>query len=442
MSAGATDEDLSHLLAPLSVDGFLAEHWERGPLYLPGDRHKVARWACDRAAFFDRLEARPGPGTDVKAQFHDPQGIHRELGIEPRLARVLWDAGLTICAQSLERIDPHLAALAESTRRSLGHAGAVIVNAYASPAGRGFGLHFDSQSVFIIQLEGVKHWRYSRRPAMPRPPENLIGNAVELAHYHRTHPWSEVTIPPEETLAQQTLHPGDVLYLPAGTWHRAQAEGESLALTLTPLPFSAEDLLFDLLRKQLQADPSWRQYLPLAPVSTWPLTGLPPAVEDFFAGRLADLRRCLAALTPAQIGIAWWTELAGSAAAEPPPLTSPSAPDLTTSDRLRVAQPAGLLQNEGQQTVALLAGTTVTELPVSSSADLLPFLHHLVQRQEFLAGNAVRFCAPGEELDWDDVRHTLSLLVEVGALSVARQVTPDGGYGPGAGAPRSAGALT
>jgi ribosomal protein L16 Arg81 hydroxylase len=417
MTAALTSDDLPHLLAPLGLDDFRAEHWERRPLYLPGHPDKVARWACDRDAFFDLLEARPEP--DIKAQFHDGRGIHRELDVQPHLARALWDAGLTICAQNLDRSDPRLGRLAASTRRSLGHAGSVIVNAYASPAGCGFGLHFDSQSVFIIQLEGVKHWRYSHRPALPAPPENLIGNAGALARYRQAHPWSGITLPPDESLAEQTLHPGDVLYLPAGTWHRARAEGESLALTLTPLPFSAEDLLIDLLRKQLRGDPDWRRYLPLQPAQAWPAVGLPPVVESFLADRLTDLRRHVTALTPAQIGIAWRTELAVDARAPTASPATPSEPDLTAADQLRVAQPAGLLEDEEQQTVALFAGDTVTELPVQLAADLRPFLHHLVERQEFLAGNAVHFCAPGEELDWDDVRHTLTLLVKVGALSVA-----------------------
>jgi ribosomal protein L16 Arg81 hydroxylase len=37
-------------------------------------------------------------------------------------------------------------------------------------------MHFDDRSVFILQLEGRKHFRYSVQPALASPPRNLCAD--------------------------------------------------------------------------------------------------------------------------------------------------------------------------------------------------------------------------------------------------------------------------
>jgi len=56
----------------------------------------------------------------------------------------------------------------------------------------------------------------------PFPPDR---NVLKL-------PWVTVTPPDEASLSEVILNPGDILQLPKGTWHRAQASGGSLGLTL------------------------------------------------------------------------------------------------------------------------------------------------------------------------------------------------------------------
>jgi len=56
----------------------------------------------------------------------------------------------------------------------------------------------------------------------PSPPDR---NVLKL-------PWVTVTPPDEASLSEVILNPGDILQLPKGTWHRAQASGGSLGLTL------------------------------------------------------------------------------------------------------------------------------------------------------------------------------------------------------------------
>jgi ribosomal protein L16 Arg81 hydroxylase len=290
----------------------------------------------------------------------------------------------------------------------------VIINAYASPAGKGFGMHFDSQSVFIIQLDGSKKWRYALKPALPNPPSNCLADESSVAEFQRAYPWAELATD-EASMTEQTLQPGDVLYLPAGTWHRAEADGHSIALTLTILPFSARDLLLEILAKALEREPNWRQYMPLIPVDCAPVVGLPASIEEFIAAKIRDLRMWTANLTVAKAGVRWRSRLADEAA-ESDRVRNANAPfHVTRQEVLRVNHPVNLLSNPQDKSVAFFAGSAAIEM----SADNGPFLEHLIRHREFIAQDATAFCAADEELDWANVRDTLQLLVQCGSISIS-----------------------
>lgn len=405
------DDDLTHLLSPVDVSAFVAGHWEREPLHIPGAPAKVERWSYDRAAFFQALETRGALAGRVKTQFYDLAGRDREQPIDPRLARTMFDAGMTICVERFEEGDARLGALAASAKQSLGHGGAVTVNCYVSPHDKGFGLHFDSQSVFIIQLDGQKRWRYSAAPAMVGPPGAVTAEAEDLDRFQRAWPWAEISPPDESTLRETTLRVGDVLYLPAGTWHAARAESHSVALTLTVMPHAARHVVVDLLRKILIADPEWRAYVPLSPAHALPAVGLPPALEQFFAHKLEQLRRRVGELTPAELALHWRTDLTTVAA--PPPVANV---EILPEALLRVGEPVGLIDHPRNDAVVLFAGAVTMELP----ADNRTFLLHVVRRKQFRAQEAMSFCEPEETLEWDDVREALEVLVEAGALAAGR----------------------
>lgn len=91
----------------------------------------------------------------MKAQYFRERR-HQELAIEADQAAPLHDACLTICVSAIEQ---HLPAIAEFTtrlRNELRFAGEVTVNCCWSPAGGGFGTHFDDHHVFILQVAASK----------------------------------------------------------------------------------------------------------------------------------------------------------------------------------------------------------------------------------------------------------------------------------------------
>ena len=74
-------------------------------------------------------------------------------------------------------------------------------------------------------------------------------------------PWLQVRFPEEEdeeTFLEQVLTPGDVSFLPAGTWHKARAIEYSLALTVACPPMTAADFVDDVIRGHLSSSVNWR----------------------------------------------------------------------------------------------------------------------------------------------------------------------------------------
>jgi hypothetical protein len=74
----------------------------------------------------------------------------------------LFADGATMVLQGLHRVWPPLIDFAGDLAAELGHP--VQVNAYVTPPqSRGFDDHYDVHDVFVLQVEGRKRWRITRR---------------------------------------------------------------------------------------------------------------------------------------------------------------------------------------------------------------------------------------------------------------------------------------
>ena len=200
------------LLDPIDIGTFCRQYADRRALLIKGTAEKFARLAFDVEAFFAAAERFDPAAGRLKAAGKADGEAERYIEIVPRQARQLYDAGLTICAAGLSDVSPVLGAMAEGVRLALSIPD-LRFNAYLSPDGSGFNLHYDVQPIFLVQLAGAKQWWYSEEPVIPMP-----------RRYSSA--WPEK--PALESLAQTVLEPGDVLYLPAFSWHRARARGFSL----------------------------------------------------------------------------------------------------------------------------------------------------------------------------------------------------------------------
>jgi ribosomal protein L16 Arg81 hydroxylase len=171
------------------------------------------------------------------------------------MLEALLSAGTTMLVSDMHQHHPNLQSLAQTLMTFLDTE--VSINIYVGqPSSKGFDLHVDHHDVFILQVEGQKEW-FVAEP---------------------THRWPlkvpEHNGPPPDAISWSgILNAGDVLYLPRGYWHRAQATSDqpTLHLTCGVQPNTGLHILRWLQDELMQCD-VFRQDLP-------PLTQ-PEAVQE------------------------------------------------------------------------------------------------------------------------------------------------------------------
>ncbi len=234
--ADALPKDFADLLDADAVDQLVSARGLRTPFL---------RVAKEGSTLPDRaFTAGGGVGAAVADQLSDD-----------KLLRLFAD-GATMVLQGLHRTWPPLAALARDLAADLGHP--VQVNAYITPAqSRGFDDHYDVHDVFVLQVEGEKHWRI-HQPVHEAP--------------LRDQPWTDRRAAVEaaaltEPVLDAVLRPGDCLYLPRGYLHGATAlGGVSTHVTIGVHTWTRHALAAELLAQasaRMAHDVEARRSLPL-----------------------------------------------------------------------------------------------------------------------------------------------------------------------------------
>ncbi|MDG4831200.1 cupin domain-containing protein [Solwaraspora sp. WMMD1047] len=192
----------SDLFSPAAADELLSRRGLRTPFL------RVARDGQVLPAA--RYTGGGGAGAEITDQVLDERVLE------------LYADGATLVLQALHRTWPPIVDFTRELSGTLGQP--LQVNAYLTPAGnQGFGTHYDTHDVFVLQVDGEKHWRV-HEPVLPDPLERQPwgGRADEVTAVADGPPALDVV-----------LSPGDALYLPRGWLHSAQAQdGSSLHLTV------------------------------------------------------------------------------------------------------------------------------------------------------------------------------------------------------------------
>jgi ribosomal protein L16 Arg81 hydroxylase len=126
------------------------------------------------------------------------------------------------------------------------------VHIYVTPADQfGFGWHYDAEDVFILQTAGRKEYSLRKNTVNPWPIEETLPQDMRY----------EREIMP---LMRCRLSAGDWLYIPAGYWHLAEAQGEETAISLAVGVMSRTAVeVYDRLRRRVLDSLLWRQRLPV-----------------------------------------------------------------------------------------------------------------------------------------------------------------------------------
>jgi len=138
--------------------------------------------------------------------------------LDPGRIYAHFRAGKTLIHGGLNLTRPNLRALARSMTDRFAAKSEVV--AFLTPAGQRGATHSDPTDVYVIQLEGTKRWQIWPTPQVRRPGDDKD---------------SFDSLP--DPVLDQSIQPGDVLYIPHNTPHRASAEGSvSLHVTVVAGP--------------------------------------------------------------------------------------------------------------------------------------------------------------------------------------------------------------
>ena len=210
-------------MQPLTVETFLDEVW--------GTNHYHLKRNCP--GYFDGLLDSSAPVEELLALFRPDLSLIRAVrendkkdSYAYRLADGSLDVagvrsdfadGYTFVLDSIERYVRPIASLSHSIEVELNFG--TQVNAYVTPPeSQGFVAHSDEHDVLILQIRGSKIWHLYTGVDVP-PHEMRRGEHVDMA-----------ALPPPTDVCMEV---GDVLYVPRGRVHAAEATSEpSVHLTV------------------------------------------------------------------------------------------------------------------------------------------------------------------------------------------------------------------
>lgn len=162
--------------------------------------------------------------------------------VRPLALQNLTRQGASIVLGELERHLPHLWDLACDAERVLQER--VTMTGIASysklPA---LAPHYDAQDLVIVQLSGSKTWRF-------------LGDNIHCGV--RRHPRAPA---PKAVTGATTMHPGDLLFVPAGLHHVCEAEGYSLHVGIQIDHASGRDLILHLMDEHPSLNRGVRRFL-------------------------------------------------------------------------------------------------------------------------------------------------------------------------------------
>jgi ribosomal protein L16 Arg81 hydroxylase len=252
---------LEWLLRPTPQGAFLSDHWEQRPLTVSrGDetyfRDVLTLADVDRILSLHDLRhpalklvknSAPVPPPEYTTE-GDGKGDPAGGMVDLTKMFTQYQRGATIILDDLHRSWAPLARLCAAAERSFSHP--AQANVYLTPPGaQGFGAHYDTHDVFILQVAGSKRWR-------------LYGSRVELPLPDNPSPYPGPD--PGRPKADFVLRAGDLLYIPRGCVHDAlTSDSISLHVTLGINTYTWADLFQEALAALCRRDVRFRRALPI-----------------------------------------------------------------------------------------------------------------------------------------------------------------------------------
>jgi ribosomal protein L16 Arg81 hydroxylase len=198
---------LQELIAPFSEPEFLAMLRARSLVFRRGADEKKFDAVLDWDKFRSVIENDFPP--DKLRVTRDGKPVMSHMYVERGKVNVknlgrLLEHGASLIASPFEAYVPQVQALCADVAR---HVNERTYCGVVATVGRGCAirLHYDPQDILILQITGTKRWKIYDHP--------VVCPVVGMP---------EQTPPQSEPIFDDTLRPGDFLFVPAGHWHHCE----------------------------------------------------------------------------------------------------------------------------------------------------------------------------------------------------------------------------
>ena len=251
---------LAALIAPYSTHEFLTQYWPAKLFEAHGDPARFPAFLCSPELASVEALSRAYRGS---LRFASGRSDSPHMASGPQVAAIsLYRMGLTVQFDDI-------ADCVAPTRTDLGrleaelgiNSGAARASAFASPITEGLGVHFDSYDLFSVQLRGAKRFHVAPVKELSYPVGNPYAPGMEPMADLYPQVVNGFPDPARAEFACVDLKPGSVLFLPRGTWHYTESEGDSLSVSICLFLSPAADFVLRQLYLLLLQDPQWRRPL-------------------------------------------------------------------------------------------------------------------------------------------------------------------------------------
>jgi hypothetical protein len=290
---------LDFLFGSQHVDAFFKNTWNKKSLFLKGEH------AGKFAPLHDSNWRKGNHFESLLAASIDENGMQVERSIESNQIEQLFLQGNTICADVSKSptLNPFLQAFGTELQSA---GGPCFAKLYASTNDKGFAIHTDQFHVFVLQVEGRKRWYFESNPSVPLAISGGHLNAQGVPTFSGAQAGMPmgVSVPSLESMESVVLEPGDLLYLPPGTWHVARALEHSVAISISPPRLTVGQLMLRTIEEALLQLPEWREDM-LSVLDNPKVGRVGISIEQMMANRLGSLRKHLDAIDARVFHRAW-----------------------------------------------------------------------------------------------------------------------------------------
>ncbi len=250
-----TDFRLEQVISPISPKVFFRSYWEKKPLVINRRnpnyyKELLTLEDIDQVITSMNLPFPEIELTNAKEAISRNQYTRGNNRIDVAKLYDLFANGATVILPHLHRRLPGLAAFCRGMEHDFSMP--YQTNIYLTPENaQGFRTHYDTHDVFVLQIAGTKSWRIYNTP-------------VDLPH--RGQRFVAEDTPKGEVTQTFKLKPGDMVYIPRGIMHDADAQkqkGTSLHITVGALAYTWTDLMLEAMSTVSLKNSDFRRSLPI-----------------------------------------------------------------------------------------------------------------------------------------------------------------------------------